>query len=200
MGKNQNYFAKWLCLVLTFSCINFSDSKLDSHSFFDFERVKNDIFFSSDFLNPNKVSGFNSSNSRQDDLDCLIQLDAIKNGLTNSDAWAMKRKLNFQKTIAINCNLKNFHFECSVLDAWGKFPSSIFEGNLYEFGGYSECFNIKQNAEQYKTQYCLGNLIMDLKGVSLQNSYQNHFHNVPVPNILQSDENPSVKPRMVIPP
>lgn len=86
-----------------------------------------------------------------------------------------------------------------VLDAWGKFPSSIFEGNLYEFGGFAECFQIKRNAEQYKTQYCLGNLIIDLKGIMQQNAYQNDFHNVPVPDVVQSDEDPSVKPRMAVP-
>lgn len=95
-------FAKWLCLVLTaVSCINLSESKHDSNStnlsLFDFERVKNDLFFNSDFRNTNKVSVFNSPNSRQNDAECLNQLNEIKNGLTNSDPWAMKRKLNLKK-------------------------------------------------------------------------------------------------------
>lgn len=43
-------------------------------------------------MNPSKVSVFNSQNSRQDDSECSKQLTEIKNALTNSEKWAMKRK------------------------------------------------------------------------------------------------------------
>lgn len=52
------------------------------------------------------------------------------------------------------------------MDAWGKLPSSIFEGNLFEFGGFSECFHIERDHELYKTKYCMGNLIANFDALS----------------------------------
>lgn len=56
--------------------------------------------------------------------------------------------------------------DCSVLDAWGKLPSAILQGNLFEFGGFSECFHIKRNGISYKTQYCMADLVFDFKGIA----------------------------------
>lgn len=47
----------------------------------------------------------------------------------------------------------------SVLDAWGKFPSSGFlDGNLNDFGAFPECFQIERGNKLYPTKYCLAKL------------------------------------------
>lgn len=66
------------------------------------------------------------------------------------------------------------------MDSWGKIPSGILKGNLYEFGEFSQCLNIKRNEKPYKTQYCLGQIIFDV-GDMMQKSKSiqldiNHMH------------------------
>lgn len=94
MVQKQSNFAKWLRLVLIISYVHSSQTEADatSYSLFDFEQTKIDLFSNSNFMNPSKVSVFNSQNSRQDDSECSKQLTEIKNALTNSEKWAMKRK------------------------------------------------------------------------------------------------------------
>lgn len=48
-----------------------------------------------------------------------------------------------------------------VVDAWGKFPSGILEGNLFELGSFPECFHIEKNDELYHTKYCLAQLKLE---------------------------------------
>lgn len=93
MVQKQSNFAKWLRLVLIISYVHSSQTEPSSTSYplFDFEQTKIDLFLNSDFMNPSKVSVFNSQNSRQDDSECLKQLNEIKNAL-KSEFWAMKRK------------------------------------------------------------------------------------------------------------
>lgn len=47
-----------------------------------------------------------------------------------------------------------------VVDSWGNFPSGIFNGNIYDFGAFRECFHIERNGNPYKTQYCIGQGIL----------------------------------------
>lgn len=49
----------------------------------------------------------------------------------------------------------------SVVDAWGKFPSGIFNYNFFDLGSFSECFHIDRLGVNYKTQYCIGQLILE---------------------------------------
>lgn len=49
-------------------------------------------------------------------------------------------------------------FSHLVVDAWGKFPSGILEGNLFELGSFQECFHIERDDEPYDTKYCLAEL------------------------------------------
>lgn len=42
-------------------------------------------------------------------------------------------------------------------------PSGILDGNLYEFGAFSECFNIKRNNELYDSKYCMGQVMIKKK-------------------------------------
>lgn len=50
-------------------------------------------------------------------------------------------------------------------------PAAIFSGNLYDFGGFSQCFNIKRNDNNFETQYCFGQLVIDLSGDALSIFY-----------------------------
>lgn len=83
-----------------------------------------------------------------------------------------------------------------VLDAWGKIPSSVFEGNLYEFGGFSECLHIEHNNERYETQYCLSHLIVD--GILPQPS-KFDAGTINIQKILQQDNGVSHDTRAILP-
>lgn len=54
-----------------------------------------------------------------------------------------------------------FLFSESVLDSWGRIPSGILSGNLYDFGDFRRCFHLDRNGETYPTQYCVGKIIVD---------------------------------------
>lgn len=49
----------------------------------------------------------------------------------------------------------------SVLDAWGKFPPGILHYNFFDPGSFSECFHIQRNGRNYKTKYCIGQLLLE---------------------------------------
>lgn len=48
-------------------------------------------------------------------------------------------------------------FVHSVVDAWGKIPSGILNGNFYEFGAFPQCFDLK-DVQKPETQYCISQL------------------------------------------
>lgn len=73
----------------------------------------------------------------------------------------------------------------TVIDAWGKFPSGFLEGNFYEFGSFSECFNIQRETESYNTKYCLGQIVLHLDGISSSKSHQYNAINNILPNVWQ---------------
>lgn len=50
-----------------------------------------------------------------------------------------------------------------VVDAWGNLPPAILIGNSFEPGSFSECFHIDRNGINYKTQYCIGTLMLEPK-------------------------------------
>lgn len=60
----------------------------------------------------------------------------------------------------------------SVVDAWGKFPSGIHNLNLFDLGSFTECFRIVRNGQNYKTQYCIAQLIPQSMGQ--QRNYVNN--------------------------
>lgn len=48
-----------------------------------------------------------------------------------------------------------------MADAWGKIPSGVLQGNLYELGDYDECLQISHfNATfgAFNGRYCLANV------------------------------------------
>lgn len=85
---------------------------------------------------------------------------------------------------------------CAVVDSWGKIPSAVFSGNLFEFGGFSECFHIKRDENLYKTQYCLGKMIFDVNGISLPQPKQNNVNNFNIPKLMQTDNESTIQPRI----
>lgn len=52
---------------------------------------------------------------------------------------------------------------CLVIDTWAKLPSAVFSVYSYEFGEFSRCFNIKRQEKFYRTQYCMGQLVLQLE-------------------------------------
>lgn len=69
---------------------------------------------------------------------------------------------NILKFIRFVDFILSLHFEFSVIDSWGTIPSGVLSGNHYDFGEFSQCFNIKRNGKIMKTQYCMGKLVFDL--------------------------------------
>lgn len=58
-----------------------------------------------------------------------------------------------------------------MVDAWGKVPSGILAGNLYELGNFDQCLSIEQsvvNAGRIRGQYCLAGLIVNVTNVAEQ--------------------------------
>lgn len=52
-----------------------------------------------------------------------------------------------------------------MADAWGKLPSGILSGNLYELGNFDQCLSIDQfvpDAGTVKGQYCLATVALNL--------------------------------------
>lgn len=72
------------------SCLNFCNAKLrstpKSPHLFDFDEIKMDLFLK---------NNFNNSYLRQDEQQCSLELQEIKDGLMQSKQWAMKSKLKF---------------------------------------------------------------------------------------------------------
>lgn len=73
----------------------------------------------------------------------------------------------------------------SVLDAWGKIPSALADGNLYSLGGFSECFHIERNDVLYESKYCLGKLEFNSNGSS--SAYQRSPNDIVFPLLVQPD-------------
>lgn len=80
--------SKYLILVVV--CASFSLVELKKAERaalpFDFEKIKNDLFSLS------KFNGLDLFKLKKSDLQCFNELNKIKNGLQNTEQWAMKRK------------------------------------------------------------------------------------------------------------
>lgn len=83
------------------------------------------------------------------------------------------------------CNKHSFIF--AVYDSWGKVPTGVFFGNIYEFGNFDQCRRVHYS-HYYGTiagQHCT--MMVDVRGLQL-----------PVPPIWYSICIPdSCQPRMV---
>ncbi|XP_055304016.1 uncharacterized protein LOC129569308 [Sitodiplosis mosellana] len=174
MAKVQIEFS---FLILFIISIKFNHAKLQTNesnlNFIEFEQMKSDLFLKSDFDILNLPDGY-SLNELTQLLKCFKELAAIQKGLKNHEEWAMK-----------------------ILDSWGKIPSGILSGNFYEFGDFSQCLNIKRNGTLYKTQYCMGQLALNMDTSTLVP--RSHMNNINVPNVWKT-EDPTITPRMAIAP
>lgn len=89
MAKILDIFTKYVVVFVI--SLNVCQANLDS---FNFEQIKNNLFFKSHLNNWHKASVLNESNSTKDTIKCAIELNQIKNGLKNKELWAMKSNLN----------------------------------------------------------------------------------------------------------
>lgn len=194
-------FSKWsilICVAICIGCINAKIYSTDSNfDLFSFDEIKFDLLLNSDFNNSSIVNRLSDRISTQK---CLTELTAIKDGLTNSDGWAMKSLL-FLYQIQFGWAIIVFLFSLQVVDSWGKIPSTWFSGNSYEFGGFSECFNIERNGEMYKTQYCLGHLLFDLNRASALDSleFMEELAHFRASQFFQKINDPVITPFIVVP-
>ncbi|XP_031627930.1 nose resistant to fluoxetine protein 6-like [Contarinia nasturtii] len=185
MAETRARFLKWekcmvLVLVICIKCDNASSQTNEINvDYFDFEHIKNEFFTQSDFNESNFERGFDAEKAIKH-LKCLKQLAEIQGGLLKNDPWAMK-----------------------ILDSWGKIPSGIFNGNLFEFGEFSECLNIERNGKQFKTQYCLGQLFFDAPSkTSKMSSFNSHdkMRNFYIPGVGLMEEKRKIEQRMMLRP
>lgn len=57
-----------------------------------------------------------------------------------------------------------------VLDAFGRIPQAVMQGNTYELGTYDQCVNIFEELGNVtiKGKYCLGGLAIPFKDLEVQ--------------------------------
>lgn len=93
-----------------------------------------------------------------------------------------------------------FFCEKLVVDAWGKAPSSVLEGNFFELGGFSECFHIERNNSHYESKYCMGQFELDLKGNLTPKTQQFDFDDILFHENVVNENEPQITPRFLLPP
>lgn len=79
------------------------------------------------------------------------------------------------------------------MDSWGKIPSGVLSGNIYELGAFSQCFHIERENKPYETQYCSGQLLLDLSSALGKNNLRRE-------NDFQSNNNEQIQARMAMSP
>lgn len=155
MAAFRNYFVKLFCfLMLYINCVRCYDPKFKSH-LLDIKRVSYEIFSKNNFNISSVIIETISQHNWTENRECLVELTAIKNGIDNFEEWAFVSMWKWKKYTSIR-NLIWFEIISPVLDSWGKFPSGMMSGNFFDFGAFSQCFHIKHNGINYKTQYCIG--------------------------------------------
>lgn len=197
MANERNDFFKcmYLILISIAICIRCSTAILEENKFkfdfFELERLKNELFLNSDnFLG-------NITKLRQ--LQCITDLRTIGKGLSNYEQWAIKS--NFFLLNKRNSETVMNLFVCSVLDAWGKIPSGFFSGNFYELGAFSQCFDIHRNGKQFRTQYCIGQIIFNSINFAPSTKTDKQFHatQLNIPNVWQTEEQkPTIMQRTAV--
>lgn len=65
----------------------------------------------------------------------------------------------------------------TVIDAWGKLPAGILEGNLYSFGNFDECLSVQRPATndlpEFQAQYCLSEVYSHTPGIDRKGGVDN---------------------------
>ena len=94
MTNKNDFISKFEFLVLILVFVQCIDAKLNVNNQiypFNFEQIKFDLFSKSDFVKTNKFSEINSKNWTKHHQ-CLVELNAIKNGMKNFEPWAIQCK------------------------------------------------------------------------------------------------------------
>lgn len=97
MVKMNYYSMKFLCLmivVISLECIDANSNKKNQGDFLNFDKIKNELFFGTHFNILNKSSEYSYQNGVEV-LQCLEELNSVKNGLINSEQWATRSKFKF---------------------------------------------------------------------------------------------------------
>lgn len=138
------------------------------------EDVKNQLF-STDYEKLSNAIAISLPNEEEsemiyDDAKCLVELKRMANSSMVLNQWAFECKLNcfFAKNFYYFGNFFLLFLSTLILvfDSWGKIPSGISSGNKYDFGAFSQCFNIWRENEVYKTQYCMANVVIINIGIN----------------------------------
>lgn len=147
----------WLLVVNGVLC----NSAKSKSIYFHMERIRNELF--SDISNTITIIESLSQNWTENH-ECLIELNAIKNGIINSDEWAIKSTWNPNQSSRLKTTIIK-PIACSVADSWGRLPSGLMSGNFFDLGAFSQCFHIERNGMNYKTQYCIAQLVFPSDGM-----------------------------------
>uniref|UniRef100_A0A6P4FNW1 Nose resistant to fluoxetine protein 6-like n=1 Tax=Drosophila rhopaloa TaxID=1041015 RepID=A0A6P4FNW1_DRORH len=99
----------------------------------------------------NDLSLFDSNLPTQEDLLCLSEMGQLMLALRSGQFWALK-----------------------MIDSWGSIPSGLFTGNVYDFGNFDECINIKMDSF-----FFIGGLLVSLIALRLMDRTKGKL-NVPM--------------------
>lgn len=94
MDKVNNVSLKFLFLIIVviyFECIDAILNKKKKEDFLNFDKIKNELFFDTHLNILNKSSEYSYQNGVEL-LQCLEELNSVKNGLINSEQWATRSK------------------------------------------------------------------------------------------------------------
>lgn len=91
MTKLSEFLLCLIIFVISFEFINASSKKKKQDDFLNFDQIKNDLFFNNHFNILNKSSEYSYQNGVEL-LQCIEELNSIKNGLINSEQWATRSK------------------------------------------------------------------------------------------------------------
>lgn len=104
MMKIKNCFFKSIFFLVVVISVRCNDNEFQSN-FHIFEQIRTNFFVNSDFTMTNTILEIMVHNWSEN-YQCLNELNAIKNGIFNTDEWAVARK--FFLLLAIELNV-----ECS---------------------------------------------------------------------------------------
>lgn len=120
---------------------------LDLHSFYDY---------------------LNKSESAS--TECEEQIDVLLEALESREAWALKSKM------LVVTKLSNLFSWFLVVDAFGRIPQAITQGNSLDLGTYDQCVDINEQMHNVdiKGKYCLYGLAVPLSHTGLESSHPQH--------------------------
>lgn len=90
MTSLQRYFVKFFCFLVFFTnCVHCSYSEFKSY-LFDIKQISYELFLKNDFNISNIIIETISKHDWAENHECLLELNAIKNGIDNFEEWAFE--------------------------------------------------------------------------------------------------------------